>query len=114
LHPDDAKYPAEPSGVPRMRGWLRLRDGEALDTVALDQAVDALPPTPFNASLPVRWTPTVELTAHVRRRPAQGWLACSFATHNVAGGFLETDGEIWDASGALVAQSRQLQLVPTA
>ena len=54
----------------------------------------------------------MELTAHVRARPAPGWLACSFATRFVTGGFLEADGEVWDATGRLVAQSRQLALVP--
>ena len=112
LHPDDAPFRGAPSGVARMRGWFRLRDGEELDSIALVQAVDAFPPTSFNANLPVSWTPTVELTAHVRRHTCDGWLACAFSTRNIAGGYLETDGEIWDSSGTLVAQSRQLQLVP--
>jgi acyl-CoA thioesterase len=112
LHPDDARFGGEPSGVARMRGWFRLRNGETLDSIALVQAVDALPPTSFNANLPVSWTPTVELTAHVRRHACDGYLACAFSTRNIAGGYLETDGEIWDEAGALVAQSRQLQLVP--
>ena len=55
-----------------MRGWFRLRDDEPLDTLALVLAVDAFPPTSFNASLPVGWTPTVELTAHVRRARSDG------------------------------------------
>ena len=114
LHPDDAPFRGTPSGVARMRGWFRLRDGEELDSIALVQAVDAFPPTSFNASLPVSWTPTVELTAHVRRHACDGWLACAFSTRNIAGGYLETDGEIWDEAGSLVAQSRQLQLVPSA
>jgi len=115
LHPDDSHFlQGEPSGTPRVRGWFRLRDGEAIDTVALLCAVDALPPTVFNARLPIAWTPTVELTAHVRARPAPGWLACSFSTRFVTGGFLEADGEVWDATGRLVAQSRQLALVPRA
>ena len=113
LHPDDAPFRGEPSGVARMRGWFRLRDGEPLDSIALVQAVDAFPPTSFNARLPVSWTPTVELTAHVRRHACDGYLACAFSTRNIAGGYLETDGEIWDEGGSLVAQSRQLQLVPT-
>ena len=95
-----------------MRGWFRLRDGEPLDTVSLLCAADAFPPTIFNADLPVAWTPTVELTAHVRSRPEPGWLRCRFATHFITGGFLEEEGELWDASGRLVAQSRQLALVP--
>jgi acyl-CoA thioesterase len=113
LHPDDAPFRGAPSGVARMRGWFRLRDGEVLDSIALVQAVDAFPPTSFNANLPVTWTPTIELTAHVRRHTCDGWLACAFSTRNIAGGYLETDGEIWDSSGTLVAQSRQLQLVPS-
>jgi acyl-CoA thioesterase len=113
LHPDDAPFRGTPSGEARMRGWFRLRDGEQLDSIALVQAVDAFPPTSFNAQLPVSWTPTVELTAHVRRHACDGWLACAFSTHNIAGGYLETDGEIWDEAGSLVAQSRQLQLVPS-
>jgi acyl-CoA thioesterase len=113
LHPDDATFlTGNPSGHALMRGWFRLRDGEATDTTALLCAVDAFPPTVFNAHLPVAWTPTIELTAHVRARPEPGWLRCRFATHFVTGGFLEEDGEIWDRADRLVAQSRQLALVP--
>jgi acyl-CoA thioesterase len=113
LHPDDAAFATgDQSGRPLMRGWFRLRDGEPMDTIALLCAVDAFPPTAFNARLPVAWTPTVELTAHVRARPEPGWLRCRFSTHFVTGGFLEEDGEIWDVTDRLVAQSRQLALVP--
>jgi acyl-CoA thioesterase len=113
LHPTDAAFSrGEQSGRPLMRGWFRLRHDEPVDTLALLCAVDAFPPTAFNAHLPVAWTPTIELTAHVRARPAPGWLRCQFSTHFVTGGFLEEDGEIWDATGRLVAQSRQLALVP--
>lgn len=118
LHPDDVPFRAGGHDVAvasdgaRVRGWFRLRDDEPLDTLALVLAVDAFPPTSFTVDLPVAWTPTIELTAHVRHRPVPGWLACAFTTRNISGGYLETDGEIWDASGALVAQSRQLQLVP--
>ncbi len=113
LHPDDAAFAeGRPSGSPRMRGWFRLRGEEPVDTLGLLVAVDAFPPTAFNAHLPLGWTPTVELTAHVRARPEPGWLRCEFTTRFVTGGFLEEDGEVWDASGRLVAQSRQLALVP--
>jgi len=113
LHPEDSGlFRGEPSGVPQVRGWFRFLDGEPVDTMGLLLAVDAFPPTVFNASLPLAWTPTVELTAHIRARPAPGWLACEFRTRFVTGGFLEVDGEVWDATGALVAQSRQLALVP--
>ena len=113
LHPEDAGFSdGTPSGKPQVRGWFRLRDGEPIDTMALVLAVDAFPPTVFNARLPVAWTPTVELTAHVRARPSPGWLRCAFTTRFVTGGFLEEDGVLWDDTGTLVAQSRQLALIP--
>jgi hypothetical protein len=113
LHPDDAAFATgQQSGHPLMRGWFRLPGDEAIDSVALLCAVDAFPPTAFNARLPVAWTPTIELTAHVRANPAPGWLRCRFSTRYVSAGFLEEDGEIWDGTGRLVAQSRQLALVP--
>ncbi len=100
------------SGTPRVRGWFRLRGGEPIDGLALLVAVDAFPPTTFMAHLPVAWTPTLELTAHIRSLPAPGWLRCSFTSRFITGGFLEEDGEVWDSSGRLVAQSRQLALLP--
>jgi len=113
LDPADTLFAeGTPSGRPRVQGWFRLRDEEPMDTVALLVAVDAFPPTIFNANLPIAWTPTIELTAHIRARPQQGWLRCAFTTRFISGGFLEEDGEVWDESGTLVAQSRQLALVP--
>ena len=113
LHPDDAAFASgNRSGRPLMRGWFRLPDAERVDSLALLCAVDAFPPTAFNARLPVAWTPTVELTAHIRARPAPGWLRCRFSTRFVTAGFLEEDGEVWDSTGRLVGQSRQLALVP--
>jgi hypothetical protein len=113
LHPDDAGFGrGEPSGVARVRGWFRLPDGEPVDTMALLCALDAFPPTAFNANLPLGWVPTLELTAHIRGRPAPGWLAAEFTTRFVTGGFLEEDGLIWDSTGTLVGQSRQLALMP--
>ncbi len=113
LHPDDAAFAAgHQSGRPLMRGWFRLLDDEPVDSIALLFAVDAFPPTAFNARLPVAWTPTVELTAHIRANPAPGWLRCRFSTRFVTAGFLEEDGEVWDSTGRLVGQSRQLALVP--
>ena len=97
-----------------MRGWFSLRHDQAIDTIGLLTAVDSFPPTIFNLGLPVGWVPTVELTAHVRARPAPGALRCAFTTRFVTGGFLEEDGEVWDSTGTLVAQSRQLALLPRA
>jgi acyl-CoA thioesterase len=113
LHPDDARVlEGRPSGVARVRGWFRLHDGEALDRFTPLLVADAFPPAVFNAGLPLAWTPTLEMTTHVRSTPSTDWLKCIFTTRFVTGGFLEEDGEIWDESGRLVALSRQLALVP--
>ena len=113
LHPEDARCLAgNPSGEPLLRGWIKLPGDEPIDVFGLLLATDAFPPTIFNANLPIAWAPTVELTAHIRGLPETGWLRCRFSTRFISGGMLEEDGEVWDASGRLVAQSRQLALMP--
>ncbi|MFP8960878.1 thioesterase family protein [Streptomyces nanhaiensis] len=96
-----------PSGRGEMRGWFGLADGRDHDPLSLLLAVDALPPTAFELGLS-GWVPTVELTVHVRRRPAPGPVRVSITTRNLAGGFLEEDADVWDSEDRLVAQSRQL------
>jgi acyl-CoA thioesterase len=97
----------KPSGNGVIRGWLRMADGREPDPLLLLLAVDALPPVAFELGLP-GWTPTLELTAHVRARPAPGWLRVNLTNRTLAGGFLEEVAEVWDSYGRLVALSRQL------
>ncbi len=99
-----------PSGNGEMRAWFGLADGRDADPLSLLLAVDALPPTAFELGLK-GWVPTVELTVHVRCRPAPGPLRVAITTRNLAGGFLEEDAEVWDSADRLVAQSRQLARV---
>jgi hypothetical protein len=99
-----------PSGKGEMRAWFGLADGRDPDPLSLLLAVDALPPTAFELGIS-GWVPTVELTVHVRSRPAPGPLRVSITTRNLAGGFLEEDAEVWDSKDRLVAQSRQLARV---
>ncbi|MFJ7202530.1 thioesterase family protein [Streptomyces sp. NPDC098789] len=100
-----------PSGKGEMRAWFELADGRDADALSLLLVVDALPPTSFDLGL-IGWTPTLELTTHVRRRPAPGPLRVSITTRNLAGGMLEEDAEVWDSTNHLVAQSRQLARAP--
>lgn len=100
-----------PSGAGDMRGWLGLADGRDHDAMSLLLAVDALPPTAFDLGL-AGWVPTLELTVHLRCRPAPGPVRVSLTTRNLAGGLLEEDAEVWDSAGRLVAQSRQLARAP--
>lgn len=96
-----------PSGKGEMRSWFGLADGRDADPYSLLLAVDALPPTAFELGIK-GWVPTVELTVHIRCRPAPGPLRVAITTRNLAGGFLEEDAEVWDSADRLVAQSRQL------
>jgi acyl-CoA thioesterase len=100
----------QPGGEPRLEFWMRFRDGREPDPLALTALVDAAAPAVLD--LGVRGSATLELTVHVRRRPAPGWLACRATTHHVIGGYHEEDFEIWDSHGRLVAQSRQFALLP--
>jgi acyl-CoA thioesterase len=102
----------KPSGNGVIRGWLRMKDGREPDPLLLLLAVDALPPVAFELGLP-GWTPTLELTAHVRARPAPGWLRVQLVNRTLTGGFLEEDAEVWDSQGRLVALSRQLARAAT-
>lgn len=100
----------QPSGDPTSEFWVRFRDGREPDLISLPLLADAAAPVVLEVGA---LSTTVEITAHLRARPAPGWLACRALTRHVAGGYHEEDFEIWDSAGTLVAQSRQLALVLT-
>jgi acyl-CoA thioesterase len=115
LHPDDAGFQGgQKSDRGVMRGYFGFADGRPVDTLALLLAADAFPPAVFNLDVPRGWVPTIELTVQVRAVPAPGLLRCSFETRFVQGGYLDEEGELWDSTGRLVAQSRQLALLARA
>jgi acyl-CoA thioesterase len=97
------------TGEPDLAFWLRFRDGRDADPIALAAMVDAAAPAVLELGEP--GSATIELTVHVRAKPAPGWLACRTLTRHVTGGYHEEDFEIWDSTGALVAQSRQFALL---
>ena len=94
-----------------VEGWIRLRDGTAPTTAALVLFADAFPPAVHAVVARVGWVPTLELTVHVRRRPAAGWVQARLECDDVAGGWMIETGSLWDETGTLVARSRQLGLV---
>lgn len=96
-----------PSGELETVAWLRLVDGPEPDPVVVVMAADALPPTVFELGM-FSWVPTLEMTVHIRARPAPGWLRVAHRTRFLVDGTLEEDAEVWDADGTLVGQSRQL------
>ena len=94
-----------------MRAWMRLADGREPDPLALltvrrRAAADQL------RDRPLGWAPTVQLQVLVRALPAPGWCLVEASASEIAGGWLDEDYRIWDSTGRLVAQSRQLARAP--
>jgi acyl-CoA thioesterase len=109
LHPDEVQ--TKVGGRAQITGWIRFKDGRDPDPIAALLFADAFPPSVFGQIGAVGWVPTVELTVHLRRRPAHGWILGQFRTGDLADGRMIEDGTLWDANGRLIAQSRQLALV---
>jgi acyl-CoA thioesterase len=109
LHPGEAVPGA--AGRARVSGWIRFTDGRPPDALACLLMTDAFPPAVFGLLGLIGWVPTLELTVHLRRKPVAGWLRGLFWSDDLSGGLVVENGALWDASGQLVAQSRQLALV---
>jgi acyl-CoA thioesterase len=97
----------QPSEQGVMRGWIRFADGRPVDALSLLFFLDALPPVSFDLGI-MGWAPTLEFTGHIRAEPTDGWLRVELTTRTVTGGLLEEDAMVWDSTGRMVAQSRQL------
>jgi hypothetical protein len=100
-----------PSEEPVLRAWVRFTDGREPDPLALLLFADVLPPTGF-ALGNLGWAPTVQLQVLVRALPAPGWCLVEARSSEIAGGWVDEDYRIWDSTGRLVAQSRQLARSP--
>jgi acyl-CoA thioesterase len=100
----------QPTGNARATFWMRFREPRDADLFAVPLLVDAAAPTVLE--LGEAGSVTIELSVHLRAHPAPGWLSCRAVTRYLIDGYHEEDFEIWDAEGKLVAQSRQLALLP--
>lgn len=97
----------EPSAEARVRGWIRFADGRPVDPLGLIQFLDGVPPALFAVGM-LDPLPTIELTAHVRARPAPGWLAFDVRDTDLVHGYVEETAMLWDSEGRAVATSRQI------
>ncbi|MEU7766005.1 thioesterase family protein [Nocardia sp. NPDC049190] len=102
-------------GEPRLRLWMRPRPADEQDPdIAMFFAMmsaDMSPPVAMNLGH-FGWAPTVQMTTYLRRRPAPGWLRIIATAHEVGGRMFDEDQLVLDSAGMVVAQSRQLALVP--
>lgn len=108
LRPDVPSFAfatGEVTGDATLRASMEVDEPDQLAALI---ACDITPPAVWNALGAEGWVPTLELTAHVRARPAPGPLTVVATTDHVTDGFLEEDAVVHDAEGQLVVQSRQL------
>lgn len=112
VDPDGGWGAAAEPATPRFRGWARFRGEETVTPTMLLALADGFPPTILGHT-EIGWLPTVELTVHVLGAPPadEPWLRAELHTRSIVGGLLDEDGELWDATGRLVARFRQLALL---
>jgi hypothetical protein len=92
----------------QLRGWAR-QPPEHTDVFFALVACDVLPPLTFNLGR-LGWSPTVQLTALLRAKPAPGWLRVQTEARSVSGNWFDSDATVLDSRGRLVCQARQLAL----
>ncbi|GAC68017.1 thioesterase family protein [Gordonia soli] len=100
------------TGDPVVRGWTRPKGSDPTVEFAV-LVCDISPPVVMNLGY-FGWAPTVQLTTYIRRQPAPGWLRFAASSVEVGQGLFEEDHLVVDSTGAVVAQSRQLALIPQA
>ena len=108
MSPPDPENTSQPKA--EVSGWIRLVDGRDPDVLSLVLFADAFPPPIFSYVGRVGWVPTIEFTAHIRKRPEPGWVQGKFWTEDLRDGRMIETGLLWDSNGDLVAQSRQLAM----
>lgn len=104
--------PRADGGPPVIEYWVRPRDG-APDVLFALLCGDVSAPVTFGVNR-FGWAPTVQLTAYLRARPADGWLRVMCTTMQIGQDWFDEDHLVVDCQGRIIVQSRQLALVPQA
>jgi acyl-CoA thioesterase len=95
-------------------GWIRLREPRELDAALVTTYLDAWPPAVLTRASAPTHVPSIEMTVHfLTELPPPGaapedFYAARFEAQTAGEGFAQEDGELWTASGRLIACSRQL------
>jgi acyl-CoA thioesterase len=90
------------------KGWIKFKDNRPHDIFSVLLMADSFPPPVLASQGMIEWVPTIELSVNIRNIPETRWLKCIFRTRFITCGLLESDGEVWDEQGSLVAISRQI------
>lgn len=111
LHPEQIGFArGDASGEAVISGWVEVPF--AASAALMPLLADGLPPSVFNTGRYLGPLPTIELTVHTHARPSPGPVAARFRTDHAGPRYLEEDGWMSDATGKLVAVSRQIAVLP--
>jgi acyl-coenzyme A thioesterase PaaI-like protein len=97
---------------PVIQMWARPR-GVAPDPLFALMCGDLSAPVTFAVDR-TGWAPTIQLTAFLRGVPADGWLRVICTCVEIGHDWFDEDHLVVDSLGRIVAQSRQLAMVPPA
>jgi acyl-coenzyme A thioesterase PaaI-like protein len=96
--------------VPLPATWVRPKEGPVDELFAL-MCGDISLPVPYAVGRR-GWCPTVQLTAFLRGRPAEGWLRVLCTTTQIGQDWFDEDHTVVDSAGRVIVQTHQLSLVP--
>ncbi|HWF30077.1 MAG TPA: thioesterase family protein [Mycobacterium sp.] len=104
--------PSTDGRPPVIQMWARPR-GVAPDALFALMCGDLSAPVTFAVER-TGWAPTVQLTAFLRSLPADGWLRIIATCTEIGHDWFDEDHIVVDTLGRIVAQARQLAMVPAA
>ncbi len=110
--------PFSGSSSSRIGGWIRLAAPRLTDAPLLAAFADAWVPCLFPRLAEPIGAPTLDLTLHFRARlplptaAPDDYYFCVFSSQLAADGVFDESGEVWSRDGVLLAQSRQLAMLP--
>lgn len=104
--------PRADGGPPVFEYWVRPKDVAPDVSFAL-LCGDVSAPVTFGVNR-FGWAPTIQFTAYLRARPADGWLRVMCTTMQIGQDWFDEDHIVVDSTGQIVLQSRQLAMVPAA
>ena len=96
--------------APVLVTWVRPKDGPVDELFAL-MCGDISLPVPYTVGRQ-GWSPTVQLTAYLRGRPADGWLRVLCTTTQIGQDWFDEDHTVVDSASRIIVQTHQLSLVP--
>lgn len=112
VRPASAARPLAGGDVAELVAWVRLEGEATYDAAALVVLTDVLPPALYAVATAPVAVPTVDLQVVLTGAPpAGGWVLTRIATRTSQDGWCVDDSEVWDASGRLLVQARQVRRV---